>query len=562
MQDATSNHARPSRLACKIWLGGVLLCAVVLLAGLAASAPARAAAPRLDDTPTPTATPTETPTVTPTATVECTFEPDSYEPDDTQSQAGDLAVNAPPQGHTFHVASDVDWFRLTGITAGRSYGVTTSQLTGGADTYIILYDRNYNIVRTNDDIDTDRCATEPQACASSIRWIPTYTGPYYLFVITLRFPAARTPACIPPGYDVRLRSFAYTLPLIIKSPLRQPTPTPTATATATVTPTITPTPTATQPPALPTEIPLAQGRTPNGIAVNPETHRVYVTSRDNGRLLMLDGLANTAIGSAKVMNQPWGVAVNRYTNKVYEANFSSGNLWVIDGASLVTLEILGVGSQPTLVEINENTNTVLVVTYGNEKLVVIDGDTDQIVKSVGTGADGSWGLAVNPDLNRAYVSGRDSHTITTLDGNTGWQPIASQTISTDGPSGACSPYELAYNPANHKLYVACAYNGVDTALVYDAGANGLVLRARVAIGAGGADGGGGVVVNPTTGSAFFTNSLANTVSVISGDTDAVIATAPVGSNPFGIGVDAATGRVFVGNRDGNSVTVFLDPAAP
>ncbi len=288
---------------------------------------------------------------------------------------------------------------------------------------------------------------------------------------------------------------------------------------------------------------------------------VYVTSRDNGRLLMIDGLAHTVIGSVKVMSQPWGVAVNRYTNKVYEVNFTSGNLWVIDGATLVPSEILGVGSKPTFIEINENTNTIFTVLYDDESLVVIDGNTDAIVKITGTAALGSWGLAVNPNLNRVYVGGRDSRTITTLDGNNGWQPIAAQAITTDGPEGHCSPYDLAYNPVNHKLYAACAHEGVDTALVYDASANGLTLLARLAIGAGGGDGGGGVVVNPFTGSAFFTNSLANTVSVISGETDTVIATLPVGNNPFGIGVDSATGRVFVGNRGSNSVSVFLDPAA-
>ena len=554
MQDHISNHARPGRLANKVWLGGLLLSMVLLIGSMAASAAVGAAAQHTTDSPMSTDTPT--PTSTPTDA--CIHPPDIYEADNTRSQARPLAVSDPTQSHTFHLPSDIDWFRFDGLTVNRSYNVSTSNLAGSADTYMILYDQSDNIVKTNDDIDTARCLVDPQYCASTITWTATSAGPYFLVVRTLTYPPQDYPVCPCPGYDidVQFKSLMVWLPIIIGPPSEPPPPTPT------YTPTVTPTATPTQPAEMPTEIPLPQGQYPNGLAVNPDTHRVYVTSRDNDRLLMIDGLANTVIGYAKVGDQPWGVAVNRHTNKVYEANFASGNLFVLDGATLVNLETLWVGPKPTLVEINENTNTIFTITYGNESLVVINGNTDQVIKITGTDARGSWGLAVNPNLNRVYVSGRDSRTITTLDGANGWQTIKTQSITTDGGSGSCSPYELAFNPVNNKLYAACAQGGVDTALVYNVTANGLTLLARLPIGAGGTDGGGGVVVNAVTGHAFFTNSLANTVSVISGATDTIIATAPVGNNPFGIGVDSVTGRVFVGNRGSNSISVFQDPAAP
>ncbi len=166
---------------------------------------------------------------------------------------------------------------------------------------------------------------------------------------------------------------------------------------------------------------------------------------------------------------------------------------------------------------------------------------------------------MNPNLNRVYISGRDSGNITTLDGNDGWHKIDAQSIQVGGRD-VCTPYELAFNPGNNKLYVACGRQGVDTALVYNASAGGLTQLARRLIEYGGGDAGGGVVVNPATRNVFFTNSRDNSVSVLSGDTDAVIATIPVGSNPFGIGVDPGTGRVFVVNRTSNNVSVFQDPS--
>ena len=98
--------------------------------------------------------------------------------------------------------------------------------------------------------------------------------------------------------------------------------------------------------------------------------------------------------------------------------------------------------------------------------------------------------------------------------------------------------------------------------IYRAASGGLSRLAFLAIGDGGEDGGGGVAVNATTGNVFFTNSWADTVSVISGSTDRVIATLPVGGNPFGAGVDPGTGRVFTANRNSGDVSVFKDPSSP
>ena len=301
---------------------------------------------------------------------------------------------------------------------------------------------------------------------------------------------------------------------------------------------------------------------PNDVAVNPQTHRVYVSSRDDNRLIMIDGLALTVLNGVSVGEQPWGVAVNSVTNKVYVASFANDRLYVLDASTLAILRVIPVGPKPTFVRINENTNRVFVVTYGNNNVVVLDGASDTILDSKPTGGFGAWGLAVNRTINRLYVSNRDSGSVTTLDGTIGFQVIGSQTISPCGGAGS-SPYGLGYNPVNAKLYVACSPSGsVNSAAIYQSSSGGLTRLAFLSIGDGGENGGGGVAVNTATGNVFFTNSEANTVSVISGATDRVIETMPVGYDPFGDGVDPSTGRVFVANRDSGDMSVFKDPSAP
>jgi YVTN family beta-propeller protein len=301
---------------------------------------------------------------------------------------------------------------------------------------------------------------------------------------------------------------------------------------------------------------------PKAVAVDPTTQRVYATARDTDRLYVFNGMTLAVIGSAAVGNEPWGVAVNPDTNKVYVANFASGDLYVLDATTLALRTIIPVGPNPTFVKFNPTTNQLFVVTYGNSHVAVINGATDTLVTTVPSGGLAAWGLAVDPNANLVYVSNRDSGTVTTLDANRGYQTVGGRTIQPCGGAGA-SPYGLEFNPTNNKLYIACAPSqNVNRAAVYRATATGMTRLAFLPVGNGGEDGGGGVAVDRATSNVFFTNSEANTVSVISGITDAVITTLPTGRSPFGAGVDSETRRVFIVNRDSNDLSVFQDTFGP
>ena len=297
------------------------------------------------------------------------------------------------------------------------------------------------------------------------------------------------------------------------------------------------------------------------MAVNPTNHRVYVTSRDNNRLLMMDGATMTVLADAPTSSQPWGVAVNPNTNRVYVATFASGWVNVYDASTLVHLTDVYVGPELTFVKINLQTNMVFVASHQDNSVAIIDGSSYALLAKRSTGA-GTWGLAINTNLNRVYVGSRDAGTIVTLDGNNGFNTIGGQTIRACQGSGS-SPYSLEFDPARNQLYVACSTNGsVNQLVTYTASSVGLFAIATTAIGEGGDDGGGGVAVNSNTGHVFVTNSQANTVSVVSGATHNVLATISVGFNPFGDAVDPTTGQVYVVNRDSDNVSVFSDVFGP
>lgn len=344
-----------------------------------------------------------------------------------------------------------------------------------------------------------------------------------------------TPTC-PPG------GCSWYLPIILIENTPTPTPTPTEPPS--------PTPTA-------TSIPPAGILHPKAVVVHPVTHRVYFTSRDNNRVYMLDGGTLIEQGSALTGNQPWGIDVNPQTNKLYIANFASGDITVLNATTLGHIATIHVGGDPTFVRVNPITNKVYAVLHAANRLAVINGATDTLETEVFAGGAGAWGLALNTNLNRVYISTRDSGTVTTLDGNAPYSVLGTRAACSGAGS---SPYGMDFNPNNNRLYIACSpNNNVNTAAVYAASAGGLAPLAFVPIGMGGADGGGGVAVNTTTNHVVFTNSVANSASVV-GTNNTVLATFATGLNPFGADVDAGTGSVYVVNRDSNNLTVFTDTA--
>lgn len=66
-----------------------------------------------------------------------------------------------------------------------------------------------------------------------------------------------------------------------------------------------------------------------GIAVNPATHRVYLTNDRSASVSVFDGVTNTASGTAGVGPYPWDVDVSPVTNRVYVTNYYSDTVTVL-----------------------------------------------------------------------------------------------------------------------------------------------------------------------------------------------------------------------------------------
>ena len=161
----------------------------------------------------------------------------------------------------------------------------------------------------------------------------------------------------------------------------------------------------------------------NAVANNVMTSRVYVSCGINvtGSVIAYDGLlfkdkrtANPPLATLASGRQAAGLAVNPNTNRVYMVGKTSPtSLDVIDGSNYQLLaSIPGLANPappnfqgspyPRPVAINTLTNTIFVVNSGDSSVAVFDGSNNTLIRTIFT--DGAAAVAVNENTNTLYVA--------------------------------------------------------------------------------------------------------------------------------------------------------------
>jgi len=102
---------------------------------------------------------------------------------------------------------------------------------------------------------------------------------------------------------------------------------------------------------------------------------------------------------------------------------------------------------------------------------------------------------------------------------------------------ALGPVGVAYDPSNGYIYVT--NDDSDTVSVINGATNKVIATIPVGIWPE------GIAYDPSNGYIYVANEGSNTVSVINGATNKVIATIPVGAGPEGIAYDPSNGYIYV-----------------
>ena len=281
---------------------------------------------------------------------------------------------------------------------------------------------------------------------------------------------------------------------------------------------------------------LPVGITPQAVAVNPVTNKVYVANGNDNTVTVIDGPTNNTT-TITVGYGPSAVAVNSVTNKIYVANEGDNTVTVIDGFTNNTVPV-PVGSYPIAVAVNSATNKIYVTDEGDNTVTVIDGVTNN-TSTVTVGYYPS-AVGVNPSTNKIYVvNSYYQGTVSVIDGATNM--VTTVTVGE-------YPGAVAVNSTTNTIYVVNQDNFPGTVTVIDGATNN---TSTVTVGYYPS----AVAVNSVTNkiyvaSEYDSNNFATgSVTVIDGVTNN---TTNIGSLPSiyyaSVAIDSMTNQIYVGGE--------------
>ncbi len=276
-----------------------------------------------------------------------------------------------------------------------------------------------------------------------------------------------------------------------------------------------------------------------GVAVNPDTNRIYVTDLSEDVLYVLDGTTNTLQATVPVTGRPFGVKVNPFTNRVYVSSIDDDTIYVFDGATDSLIDTILLPHTPLDLVMDFMADRLFAANPASDCVCEIDCTTNSVVdipldpRPQGLGVDlvngNVWvghesacvsvieenaavepialgsrpvDVAVNPLIRRAYACDRDNNNVYMIDTKT----HRVDEVAVDG-----SPRSIATNPLSRRVYVTL---WDDRLQVLDGLSE--QIAATVAIGDGPMD----VAVNPLTGLVYIVHFRDGTLQVIS-DRDAL-----------------------------------------
>jgi YVTN family beta-propeller protein len=297
----------------------------------------------------------------------------------------------------------------------------------------------------------------------------------------------------------------------------------------------------------------------------PAAPYAYIANSGSASVSVIDTASDQVVATIPVGAAPWGVAVGPGGERVYVTNSNSNSVSVIDGATQTVIATIPVGQRPMGIAASECGRWVVVANQQDGTASLIDGFTLKVKNVVAVGA---LPQAVSEDRYWCDFDSAADFFISRVDGSGSIQMFQANNYYSDGQLS--SPHPVWLYPSG--LYGSEA--PIPTALASIG--NGLVAAADAANGqltfssppepdccwtgwppASANSALMGLAYSPHTGSFYltdpFTDRLLLTYYANGGLADVV--DLEVGHGPMGVAVRPQGDKVYVVNRDSNSVSV-------
>ena len=295
---------------------------------------------------------------------------------------------------------------------------------------------------------------------------------------------------------------------------------------------------------------------PAALIAFPALHRIYVASGDASSISVINPSSDTLEGPpVSVRPNPRSLAIDPVWGTLIAPSFTGNTVDLMDAATKTVWGVIpSVGSAPNAVAMDSAAQRLYVALHDGSAVRVVDVGSIpfDFLETVDLPAPPT-DIAVNGTAHLIHVATEDGRLVT-IDGatNKAFTPISvgSRTV------------HLIVSASEEKSLAGKVYITTESGLAV-VSQSGLLEKTIPIPGAPSA-----VAMNPATGSIFVTNVADNTVTVIDGHTNMVIAVIKVGREPIAMDVMTSSGalaagehKVYVANAADQSVSVFMDPAA-
>jgi YVTN family beta-propeller protein len=287
------------------------------------------------------------------------------------------------------------------------------------------------------------------------------------------------------------------------------------------------------------------GASPNYVAVDARTNRVFVTNSTSNNVSILNAEAVQA--SVDVGGTPLPVVVAARANRAFVLNDSGNSVSMLDATTGLVLNTVFL-PYPVDAAVDDNSDHLFILHGGcgtAYQVVMLDALSGRILHTAPL-AGAPQGIAVDSRARRVLVTNPGDSTVDILD------TVSGRVVRTVAMGAV--PAAVAVDDKNGHAFVTDRSNNMVSMLDARSGA---VLR-TVAVGLSPTS----VVVDTRTARVFVVNAGDGTVSVLDADTGTRLNTVSVGwdrvkgmsdsTNPRDIVVDERRGLVFVLN--GSSMT--------
>ena len=284
---------------------------------------------------------------------------------------------------------------------------------------------------------------------------------------------------------------------------------------------------------------VALGKRPRGIQVSPDGSQILVALSgspiagpgvDESSLppadKSADGIGVIDAATLKLsriirgVSDPEQFVVSPDGRRIYVSSEDTGKLVIIDIASGATIAALPVGGQPEGVGITRDGHFAYVASEEDNQISIIDTRRAQLVKQLKVGQR-PRAIAFSPDGRRAYVTGENDGTVSFVD------TVSYSVAGTTHLTGELvRPMGIRTSADGGRIYITTGRGR--TLVAIDAATrqqiHSVVVGKRP----------WGLAVSPDGKRLFTANGPSNDVSVVDAESFAVIATIPAGMQPWGV----------------------------